>query len=133
MNKLAIIASLSAGLTVLPVANAGQVFHSPITIGHSTGNYATYAYGSFHQALSTTDHYEYIGCAASSDTVSTSYIYCWAADSTGHNYASCYNLSPSDPSRQIVASVTEYSRIYFSADSSGHCTDVYIDNSTYNK
>jgi len=133
MKKFAIVASLAAGLALQSAANAGQRFASPVTIGHSTGAYATYAYGSFHQALSTSDHHEYIGCAMSSDVSSTDYIYCWAADATGHNYASCYAGNPFGPSRQAVSSVGEYSRIYFSADSSGHCTDVYVDNSTYNR
>jgi hypothetical protein len=132
MKKLAIIASLAAGLALQQVANAGAVFLSSIYVGHASGNSATYAYGSFDQALLSSNSREYIGCAASSDTVSSSQITCYANDANGH-YASCYRNSPSDASRQVVSASGQYSWIYFAADSSGHCTDIDVENATQNK
>jgi hypothetical protein len=132
MNKIAIIASLAAGLAVLPVANAGLVTHSPITIYHYS--YATYASGSFHQALLSSDSQEYIGCAAdSADAANLTEISCFARDATGQHFASCYSLSPSDAARQAVGAVGEYSYIYFNADTQGNCAEVYVRNSTANK
>jgi hypothetical protein len=131
MKKLAIIASLAAGLAVLPVANAGAVFHSPIYIGHASGNYATFANGSFHQALLSSDSQEYIGCYADSQPGFTG-IACSARDATGHS-AWCYDDSPSDAARQIVSAMGEYSYIYFSANSQGQCTEIFANNNTLYK
>src|SRR5262249_30537327 len=134
LNKLAIIASLAAGLALQQVANAGAVVHNPITIAHGSGAYATYASGSFHQALLSSDSHEYIGCAVNGDdTVNPVAISCFALNATGQHYAACYNLSPSAALRQAVSGIGEYSYIYFSADYAGHCTDIEVSNSTYNK
>jgi len=132
MNKLPIIASLAAGLALQQVANAGTIFKDAVFINHGTGPYATYASGSFHQALLSSTSLDYIGCSAETDYIPQTQITCWARDAAGH-YAGCYMLSPPDAWRQIASAVGEYSLLYFAADSSFHCTDIEVDNSTYNK
>jgi hypothetical protein len=131
MNKLAIIASLAAGLALQQVANAGAVFNYPIQIGHLSGNYTTYAQGSFHQALLSNNNLEYIGCYADSQG-SITLIECVARDAAGHS-ASCYYDSPPDAVRQIVSAMGEYSRIFFSVNSQGNCYEVFADNNSANK
>ena len=134
MNKLAIIASLAAGLALQQVANAGAVVHNPIVIAHGTGAYTTFVSGSFHQALLSSDSHEYIGCTVNGDdTPNPVSISCFALDATGQHYAGCYNDSPSDALRQAVSTIGEYSYIYFSADHYAICTDIEVSNSTYNK
>ncbi len=99
-------------------AHAGARSTNEVYVGPGSAS------GSLGSARNSTGTKQYIGCALDAYTGSAS-VYCMAQNSVGA-YGSCYSSS----SRMIAAlnTLNGDSNLYFSWDSSGTCTNLYITN-----
>jgi hypothetical protein len=130
MKKLPIIISAVAAFALQSAAYAS--YHSNSFVSIYKSGISGSAYGSVQSArYYNTDNLQYIGCSSSSDTVSSTYIYC-AARSAANVVLSCYSTTANQQARQAVAAVNTTSSIYFAADTSGKCTYITVGNYSYN-
>lgn len=130
MKRLAIATVLASGLLLQTLAYAGAHFTDPVSIYNATAGGGS-AIGSISTArYYTSDTSQYIGCSASSDTISSTYIACSARDASGH-YLYCYSSSATQAARDAVAAVNTTSYVYFVANSSGQCTYITVGNFSY--
>ena len=67
------------------------------------------------------------GCSAATDTVSSTYIYCSATNSSG-TFIGCYTSSGNEAARQAVATINTTSLIFFEVNSAGQCTYLTVEN-----
>jgi hypothetical protein len=127
MYKFAIIASLAASLA-LPAARAGQGAFATVSVYSSSTGVS--AYGSIADARISADNVQYIGCGILTNEDGSSIIQCYASDTAG-NGAYCDASDPSQAALAAVSSVNGVSAVYFTADSSGHCTYLSVSNASY--
>ena len=126
MNKLAIIASLAAAVSLQSAAFAGYSQTDPVVI-NSNG----YAYGAIKATLYSNNAVEYIGCQIASDTVRSAYVSCFASDAAGKQ-SYCYDSTPSAATLSNLSAVSGSSYVSFQPDSSGRCQFITVYNvSTY--
>jgi hypothetical protein len=129
MNKFAIVASLAAGLILHSAAQAGQVIVSPVIVSSSDDGIV--ASGSVSATRLSEDNSQSIGCDIASDGVGSAFISCAATDAVG-NQAFCSLLNPSPAALSALSSLNSSSFIYFTANTTGTCTYLSVNNaSTY--
>jgi hypothetical protein len=130
MRKLPFIVTAIAALALQSEAFAG--YHSTSLVSVSKSSSGGSAYGSVQSArYYASDSYQYIGCLAAADLVSSTYITC-AARNASNVVLTCYSTTADTQARQAVAAINTTSSIYFAADSSGKCTYISIGNYSYN-
>jgi hypothetical protein len=127
MNKFAIAISLTAGLSLQPVAFAGTSSVYGITVGQ----YA--AYGPVKAARNSNNDQEFIGCAVYGTTQSTytTYVACSARDAAGNAFY-CAKYGASYQLVQAALAISESSSIIINSDSSYECTYIYVNNNSVN-
>lgn len=84
------------------------------------------AYGTMANVRASADSNQYIGCSVRTyNSGATIYVYCFASDAVG-NYGSCNTTASNFVT--TAHQINGDSHIYFSWDSSGNCTYLYVDN-----
>ncbi|MET0497013.1 MAG: hypothetical protein ABW106_01945 [Steroidobacteraceae bacterium] len=123
MNKLSIVAALTAGLLLQSSVFAGANTNTSTTVGSNFG------YGALKDARNNSGSTEnvscYLGAYVSTYTSSTTsnYIQCSATAANGASYY-CYTYNPSPAWLALVSSLNESSWIYFYGDASHHCMGI---------
>jgi hypothetical protein len=131
MKKLAIVAAVAGGLLIQSAAFAGLNANNITTVG------SYYAYGALHDARTSSNSKEYIGCyvgayvSSYTQSYTTNYITCSATDSKG-NFYYCYSNNAPYTWVQLAAGLNESSYIYFYGDSAHHCMSIDPQNYSFN-
>jgi len=124
MKKIIIIASVVSAFLLQSASYAGYIDNEPVyVLSGSSGGYAT---GSVEDAWGTIDRVQYITCSSSSST-GTDLLICSARNSVG-TATFCYYLNPPTTAREAVAGINGASFIYFTSNSSGQCTWLFVTN-----
>jgi hypothetical protein len=123
MNKLRIVAALTAGLLIQSTVFAGANTNTTTYVGTNVG------YGALRDARSNSGSTESINCylgayvTAAGSAVTSNYIQCSATAPNGAFYY-CYAYNPSPAWLALVASLNESSWIYFYGDDAHHCMGI---------
>jgi hypothetical protein len=122
MNKLAILVSVAAALSLGTATYAGNSDSSTVNIDSSG-----YAYGAINATLESADAVQYIGCQIGSDTTTSAYVSCFASDVTGRQEY-CYDSNPSAATLSNLSAVSGSSVVGFQPDSTGRCSFIAVYN-----
>jgi hypothetical protein len=130
MNKLTVVVSMLAGLALQSVANAGQVFSSPVQI--FAGSSTTAAAGNILSTFVSSDKNQFIGCGIDIPSGGFSTLIICEAESASGQFAICTVSSPSPTMLQAVAGINEISDISFSyVNNVEECTSISVSNFSY--
>jgi hypothetical protein len=129
MKKLAIAMSLAAGLVLQPIAFAGTASVYGVTVSQYGAN------GPVKAARNSANNQEFIGCAVygtiPAQSSYTTYVACSARDASGKSFY-CATYGAAYQLVQAALAVSESSSIIINADSSYHCTYIYVANYSMN-
>ncbi len=129
MKKLHAVVGVAVALSLAGTAAwAGAKTVVPVTISPSAST--TWVSGTIGSARNSANTNETIGCAlyAYSNVSAPSSIQCYARNAAG-TYISCTSTAPALVN--AMSAITSDSYITFVVDTSGSCTHVYINNSSY--
>src|ERR1043165_3759838 len=122
LRRVLSVLAIATLVSVAPLAHAGFKAGFGVTVDQVNG----YANGALGTARNSADSNEYLDCYATYGTGPAAY--CAARDAAGY-VVGCFT---SDPNKvAALSSITSNSYISFSFDSSGTCTELAIENTSY--
>jgi hypothetical protein len=123
------LAMFAATIAFSSMAFAGENFSSGVSVTQPPyAGQPAYASGSIYGARHAADPYSFVGCQIVTYSGSSVTAYCYATDSSDHT-ANCMTTDANQI--HAIESLTEYTYIYFSTDGYGHCSEVDVDNYSF--
>jgi hypothetical protein len=124
------VLGLALVLTICGTASvsfAGYRFNEMTWVSKNADGSGSF-YGTYEAASGSTDNYQYVGCYFG--TYGGTSVACWASDSTGNNYGYCQTNDPNlVQNARMVGLMTA---LYVQWDSTGTCTGISVNQSSYN-
>ena len=128
VRKMGVLSTALCALAVLltsGTASAGLKYTAPVYVDAAN----RYANGGLGYARNTSNGVEYIGCSISQYSGSAS-MFCSARNAAGSS-VSCYSTDAAFIDAARTLGIDEY--LSFSANTSGYCTNLYVEHYSYNQ